>query len=79
MPLPELRPRFLVFCASALFATAACAQAPGPNLDEVRVVQRLGSRVPMTAVFKDRFGRQIQFRDCLKTRPALVLPIFYKC
>ncbi len=55
--------------------------APGATVSAtgVRVVQKLGSQLPVSARFKDQYGRDVRLGQLLTTRPAVLLPIFYRC
>lgn len=46
---------------------------------EVRVDQRLGEYIPLSARFRDDEGREIQLGDVVRTRPVVLLPVFYRC
>lgn len=52
---------------------------PKPDLKDIRIDQKLGASVPLTAKFKDETGRPVQLGEFLGARPVLVLPIFYRC
>lgn len=43
------------------------------------ITQNLGKSVPLDLQFKDESGKTIQFREVLKGRPVVVIPIFYRC
>jgi protein SCO1/2 len=45
----------------------------------VRIEQKLGDSVPADAMFRNRVGRVVRFGDLLGNRPAILLPIFYRC
>lgn len=83
----------LVACA-ALAATAGSAQlynvpkgaVPGVSRvatsaagTEVRVDQRLGEHIPLSARFRDAEGRPIELGDVVRTKPVVLLPVFYRC
>jgi protein SCO1/2 len=46
---------------------------------EVRVDQRLGEFVPLSARFRDEDGRPVELGDVVRTRPVVMLPVFYRC
>lgn len=46
---------------------------------KVRIDQNLGQGVPLDATFRDRTGKEVKFGQLLEGKPAIVLPIFYKC
>ena len=50
-----------------------------PNLKDVKVDQKPGAQVPLTAAFKDESGKSVTFGSLLKGRPIVFLPIFYRC
>ncbi|HTQ11043.1 MAG TPA: SCO family protein [Fimbriimonadaceae bacterium] len=69
-------------CLAGAQDWAPDAQAPAqPAIDrtKVRVVQNLGGQVPMDDSFKDQTGQTVTIGQILGSRPALVLPIFYRC
>jgi len=49
------------------------------DTSRVHVVQKLGAVVPLDDSFKDETGASIKVGDILKQRPAIILPIFYRC
>lgn len=53
------------------------SQASTPK--DVRVEQRLGQQVPTDVSFKDQSGKTSTVSDILNGRPAIFLPIFYRC
>jgi protein SCO1/2 len=55
------------------------AVTKNPALDHVRVDQRPGVQLPMSATFKDETGKQITFGSLFTGRPIVLLPIFYRC
>lgn len=58
---------------------SAASTAPKVDLSKVHIVQRLGTQVPLSVPFSDQDGRVVRLGDSLHSRPALVLPIFYRC
>jgi protein SCO1/2 len=58
---------------------AVPSQTPQASAKGVGIEQKPGSQVPLTAHFKDADGRSVQFGEELPNRPAVVLPIFYRC
>jgi len=52
---------------------------PTPDMEGVRIVQKIGDRVPLTAIFLDEDGHRVKFGDFIRSRPAVILPIFYRC
>jgi protein SCO1/2 len=63
------------------FSTDQTAFSTQPKIDrtQVKVVQNLGGLVPMGDVFREADGRVVRIGEILKNRPALILPIFYRC
>lgn len=51
----------------------------GNSNKDVRVVQNLGAQVPLTASFRDRNGNHLTMGRLLSARPAVILPVFYRC
>ncbi|AIE85701.1 SCO family protein [Fimbriimonas ginsengisoli] len=85
-----MRPRVLLALLGLLPALAAAqtdsqiavnAGTISRTIDhsKVRIDQSLGAQVPLDASFLDRTGKTVAFGDLLAGKPALVLPIFYKC
>lgn len=71
-----------------LLSLSAFAQVPDqnvgvttqtPDLADVKIIQKLGDRVPLEAQFHDENGNQVTIKDSLRSRPTIVLPIFYRC
>ncbi len=52
---------------------------PKVDLSKVHIVQQLGTQIPLDTTFRDQDGRVVRLGDSLHSRPALVLPIFYRC
>jgi len=52
---------------------------PGIDTSKVRVIQHLGAQVPLADIFKDQNGRDVTLGQILRTRPAVILPIFFRC
>jgi len=46
---------------------------------KVRIDQHLGAQIPLEASFTDRGGKKESFGELLGGKPAIILPIFYKC
>ena len=51
---------------------------PDPSLN-VRVEQKLGSSLPLETPFVDQYGGAVTLGCLLHNRPAVILPIFYRC
>lgn len=69
---------FATACRAQVFPNAAPVQS-SPDRKNVRIDQRLGEQVPLGTELRDRNGRTVHFGDVLGNRPAIVLPIFYRC
>ena len=54
------------------------AQAPAPNNGQVGLDERLGSKVPLDAIFKDESGKSVRLGDLI-TGPTIILPVYYAC
>lgn len=79
-----------VLCTFLVFLFAACSWCQGVGdtvgspgavgaASGVRVIQKLGSQIPLDAEFKDQSGNVVRFGEEIATRPVVVLPIFYRC
>jgi protein SCO1/2 len=51
----------------------------GVDVSKVRIIQRIGSQLPIDAQFKDQEGKSVTIGSVLHNRPALMLAIFYRC
>ena len=82
-------PVALFFLAICTISTALTAEkpeehqhhtAPAPLQDsaEVGVTERLGSSIPLDAVFRDESGKTLQLGE-LVTGPTIILPVYYSC
>lgn len=47
--------------------------------DKVRLLQELGSQIPLDASFRDRTGKTETFGELVGEKPTIVLPIFFLC
>jgi len=50
-----------------------------PEMKKIRVEQRLGETIDQTSVVTDELGKETNFKDLVRGRPVIVLPIFYRC
>ena len=55
---------------------AAPAQVQGSG--DVGLDERLGSKVPLDAIFKDESGKSVRLGDLI-TGPTIILPVYYAC
>lgn len=55
------------------------AVSQNPALKDVKLDQKPGAQVPLSATFKDESGKLVTFGSLLQGRPIVVLPIFYRC
>jgi len=69
----------LLFAQSSQLAVNSGTVAQPVDREHVKIIQNLGNQVPLDATFKDRTGKQVRFGDLLGGKPAIILPIFYKC
>lgn len=58
------------------WATVTANQNPATG---ARVNQKLGAQVPLDTPFKDQTGQDITVGNAVNSRPALLVPIFYRC
>jgi protein SCO1 len=54
------------------------APAPAQESGEVGLDERLGSKVPLDAIFKDESGKSVRLGDLI-TGPTIILPVYYAC
>ncbi|MBL8087347.1 MAG: SCO family protein [Chthonomonas sp.] len=73
-------------CALALMPWVSHAQytdssgALNPKItDNIGIDDKRRSIVPLATEFTDESGKKILLRDVIKTRPVIVMPIFYNC
>ena len=53
--------------------------APPPVFKGVGIEQRLGSQLPLDAVFRDETGREVKLGDYFGRRPVLIAPVYFSC
>ena len=73
-----------IFIASAVtfgqgFQQATGVVPPNINLEDVKIIQRLGNQIPPDATFKDQNGTTVTIGSLFRGRPVLMLAIFYRC
>jgi protein SCO1/2 len=56
--------------------TAAPAQGQNPN---VTVEEKIGDELPLDIPFRDEAGYTITLRDCIAGKPAILVPMYYRC
>lgn len=70
----------LLMAGFAAFLAFSLRNVQGANLTgKFDIQQKLGSRVPMDAKFKDEYGQDVELRKYFGARPVILMPIFYKC
>ncbi len=58
----------------------ARAQIGGPNpARDVGLDQKLEAQVPLETTFRDESGRTVRLGDFLRTRPAILALVYYRC
>jgi protein SCO1 len=63
-----------------ILSVAATAQKPfKESLAQMKIEQKLGSKVPSDARFNDDRGKEITFGSILGRRPIILLPMFFQC
>jgi protein SCO1/2 len=88
MPSAAVFAAIIFFFIFTTFATAApekpaehqhhSAPAPAQESGEVGLDERLGSKVPLDAIFKDESGKSVRLGDLI-TGPTIILPVYYAC
>ena len=48
-------------------------------MNEVRIEQRLGAKVPQDLAFLDENGKTVLLGDYFKKKPVLITPVYYEC
>jgi protein SCO1/2 len=56
-------------------AAPAAGAVPAPSIE---LSERIGSRIPLDAAFRDESGRSVRLSE-LVTGPTIVLPVYYGC
>lgn len=49
------------------------------KLHDVKIEQKLGSQVPLDAVFRDELGKPIRLNDAIGDKPVLLTLAYFKC
>ena len=75
--------------ASFILAAAVCSAqgfndpvyaAPATGtVNNIHLDQRMGNQVPLDVDFADENGKAVKLGDCFRSRPVVLLPIFYRC
>jgi protein SCO1/2 len=50
-----------------------------PQLQGVRIDQKLGNQVPLDLVFRDEHGRRVRLGEYFGTRPVILVLAYYRC
>jgi protein SCO1/2 len=63
-----------------LFAVRAQADPSQPSiLKNVGIQQKLGVTIPLDLQFADEYGHAVQLGDYFKTRPVILVLVYYQC
>jgi protein SCO1/2 len=78
--------RAAALVAALGMALAGAARADDPSasampraLRDVGIDQRIGGQLPLDLTFHDEAGRTVRLGDFFGRRPAIVVPVYYKC
>jgi protein SCO1 len=69
-------------CLGAICLPARAAQQPTSIQEEIRssfLEQKVGTQVPVDAVFKDEAGQSVSLKDYLGAKPALLVLGYFTC
>lgn len=71
-------------CSSSVFPQGGLQQETAilprtVDVSQVKIIQRIGSQIPLDAQFKDQEGKPVTIGSLLHKRPAMILAIFYRC
>ena len=61
-----------------LFILLAKCSFAGQNTDDIGIVEKLGSYIPLDVAFKNEEGNKVVLRDLVK-RPTLIAFVYFKC
>ena len=61
------------------FQQATGVVPPNINLDDVKIIQRLGNQLPTDVPFIDQDGKSVTIGSLLRGKPVMMLAIFYRC
>src|SRR4051794_31025031 len=81
-PLPHWS---LVILWSLVIGHWSFAQVPPPPtttnelVKQMTVEQKLNNQIPLDAVFRDEDGREVQLKNYLGQRPAVLALVYYRC
>jgi protein SCO1/2 len=65
--------------ALAPLASARAQSSPQGVTSQVGFDQRLGARLPQELLFRDDSGRQVHLDELVSQRPAILVPVYYRC
>lgn len=76
----QLRPTLLVALVALFWCpnTAHC-QSVKLDRDASRITPHIGAELPTNTIFQDESGRDVRLGDLLRGKPAILLPVYYKC
>jgi protein SCO1/2 len=60
-------------------ASAQTANDPPPQLREVRIEQKLNSKVPLDLQFTDSGGKPVHLRELISEKPVILSLVYYGC
>jgi protein SCO1/2 len=75
----------LVPLASLAATVTVYAQVPPPPgssteaIQKIGIDQKLNSQIPLDLTFRDETGRQVQLKDYLGQKPAVLALVYYRC
>jgi protein SCO1/2 len=71
----------VIFCAAMwLCAQASLAGEPiSPGLENVRIDQRIGEKVPLDLQFTDEQGRVVELSQYMTAHPVILVMAYYTC
>jgi len=81
----------LMATSATMLTASAVAQVPAPPefapaantrpkiLEQARIEQRLGSQLPLDAVFRDEDGRTVKLGDYFGKRPVVLAFVYFSC
>lgn len=69
----------LAICACNAVAAAAGLRAPANLASKVGFDQELGAQVPMQVLLQDVHGAAVPLRTLLGGKPAVLVPVYYRC
>ncbi len=63
----------------SIAAVALAQQTLPPELQNIRIDQRLGSQVPLRTQFVDEHGSTVELGSLIHDRPVLLAMVYYEC